>query len=84
MGKGGGSFPLGRCDYPNVGMCGALLAQVLIFLQTPFVHFLYVTGGRQLHQVVLRAFPLGTVDLLPFPLLGLGRNTQSQGFPFPG
>ena len=29
---------LGGCDYLNVGMCGSLLARILILLQTPLVH----------------------------------------------
>ena len=36
-GKGGASFHGGR-DYPNLGTCGGLIAQILISLQTPFVH----------------------------------------------
>ena len=34
-GEGGASFPPGRRDHPYVGMCGGLLAQILILLQTP-------------------------------------------------
>ena len=52
-GKGGASFSLRRCDYPNVGTGGGLLAQILILLQTLFVRFTYVMGGRQLTKVVL-------------------------------
>ena len=37
QGKVGPAF-LGGHDHPNVGMCGGLLARVLILLQTPFVH----------------------------------------------
>ena len=39
-----------------------------------------VTRGRQLTKVVLWAAALGTVDLVLFPLLGLGMNTQFRAF----
>ena len=29
---------LGECDHPDLGMCGGLLARILILLQTPLVH----------------------------------------------
>ena len=43
------AFPGGR-DYPNLGMCGSLLAQILILLQTPFVHLVVkqIDDRRQL------------------------------------
>ena len=75
------AFPGGH-DHPNVGMCGGLLAQIPILLQTPRVHFAYVTGGRQLTKVVYGLF-FGYCGPLPFPFLGLGLNTQSQGLLFP-
>ena len=46
------AFPGGR-DYPNLGMCGSLLAQILILLQTPFVHLVVkqICDRRQLIKV---------------------------------
>ena len=42
---------LGDCDYPNSGMCGGLLARILILLQTPFVH-LVVKQIRDRRQLI--------------------------------
>lgn len=64
MGKGGVSFPGGH-DYLNIGMCGSLLAQILIFLPTLFVHFAYVTGGKKLTNFLCLFFLLGIA--VPFP-----------------
>ena len=75
MGKGGSSFPLGRCDYPNIGGYRGLLAQILTLIQTLFAHFAYVMEGRQLTKVVLWA-SLWTPS--SFLLLGLGMNTVSR------
>ena len=38
------------CGYPNLGMCGGLLAQILSLLQTLFVHLVVrqVSDRRQL------------------------------------
>ena len=70
MGKGGTNFPPRRHDYPNVCMCGGLLAWILIMLQSLFVHFVYVTEGRQLTKVVLWA-SLWTCSPSPLPFLSL-------------
>ena len=66
------SFP-GRHDYPNTGMCGGLLARILILLQTPFVHPVVkqIHDRRQLIKVevvsqsYLWAASVGTGDPLP-------------------
>ena len=43
---------LGVCDYLNVGMCGGLLAQILLLLQTPFVHLIkQICDGGQLIKI---------------------------------
>ena len=44
---------LGVCDYLNVGMCGGLLAQILLLLQTPFVHLAVkqICDRRQLIKI---------------------------------
>ena len=48
-------------------MCGGLLARILILLQTLFVHFAYVMGGRQLTKIAY-GFSLGSEDPLRFSL----------------
>ena len=43
---------LGECDYRNLGMCGGLLARILILLQTPFFHLIkQIHDRRQLIKV---------------------------------
>ena len=44
---------LGEHQYPNLGMCGGLLSQILILLQTPFVHLVVkqIRDRRQLIKV---------------------------------
>ena len=43
---------LGECDYSNLSMCGGLLAQILILLQTPFVHLIkQICDGGQLIKI---------------------------------
>ena len=43
---------LGECDYPNLGMYGGLLAQILLLLQTPFVHLIkQICDGGQLIKI---------------------------------
>ena len=44
---------LGGCDYPNLGMCGGLVARILFLLQTPFVHLVVkqICDRRQLIKV---------------------------------
>ena len=46
------AFSGGR-DYPNVGICRGLLAQILVLLQTPFIHLVVkqICDRRQLIQV---------------------------------
>ena len=78
MGKGSAKFPPGRCDYPNVGMCGGLLAQIFILLQTLFVHFVYMMGGRQLTKAVFMGYLSGHCRAPPFPLLSPGINAVSR------
>ena len=43
----------GGCDYPNLGMCQGLLAQILVLLQTPFIHLVVkqIRDRRQLIKV---------------------------------
>ena len=88
---------LGRCDCTNVGTCGGLLAQILILLQALFVHFVYVTGGREFTRSCFTGF---TVDpfLLPptrswdeyslkdflFPASGDDTHRLSSTTPSPG
>ena len=60
-----------RQNYPNIGMGGGLLGQILILLQTLFFHFAYVTRGRQLTKVILWVFSLGTGDPSPYPFQAL-------------
>ena len=62
----------GECDYPNLGMCGGLLAQILILLQIPFVHLVKQKSDRRqlikvgaVTQNYLWSVSLGTVDPLP-------------------
>ena len=44
---------LGECDYPNLGMCGGLLARILILRRTPFVHLvgIQICDRRQLLKI---------------------------------
>ena len=63
------TFP-GRRDYPNVGMCGGLLASILTLLQTPFVHFLYMHDRR---QATNQSSFMGFFFLPHGPLLPLSR-----------
>ena len=43
---------LGGCDYPNSGMCGGLLAWILILLQTPFVYLVkHIHDMKQLIKI---------------------------------
>ena len=44
---------LGERDYPDLGMCGDLLARILISLQTPFVHLVVkqISDRRQLIKI---------------------------------
>ena len=44
------AFPGGH-DYPNLGMCGGLLAGILILLQTPFIH-LVIKQKRDKRQLI--------------------------------
>ena len=82
MGKGGASFPLGGCDYPKVGMCGGLLAQILILLQTLFVHLVVrqIHDRRQLIKVEavtqshLRALSESSKDSLARQIVTRGRQ----------
>ena len=62
-------------------MGGGLLAQILILLQTLFVHFVH-DRRQAVNQSCLWAFSLDAVVPFPFSLPGLGMNTQSQGFSF--
>ena len=43
----------GGCDYPNLGMCGSLLARILILLQNTLVHLIVkqIRDWRQLIKV---------------------------------
>ena len=65
VGNGGASFPGG--PWLPKHRYGGLLSRILILLQVLFVHFIYVTWGRQLIKVVLWAFlwALWTPPLLP-------------------
>lgn len=53
VGKGAARFQGVLYDYPNVGMCGVLLALIIILLQITFVHFTVkqVCDKRQLIKI---------------------------------
>ena len=48
------AFP-GGGDHPNLNICGGLLAQILVLLQTPFVHLVLkqISDRRQLIKVAV-------------------------------
>ena len=77
---------LRRRDYPNLGMCGGLLAQGLILLQTPFVHLVVkqICDWAQLIKVgavpqsYFWALSVSTRDSLLFPLPGFGMKAEFQ------
>ena len=75
------AFPGGH-DYPNLGTCGSLLAQVLILLQTPLVHLVVkqIHDRRQLIKVgslfqsYLWALSVSTRDSLIKQIVTRGRQ----------
>ena len=55
----------------------------LILLQTLICSFSICDGRQAVNKSYFVGFFFGSCRPLPSPLLGLGMNTQSQGFPFP-
>ena len=71
--KDGASFPQGRPDYPNLGMCypkSLSCSRLSLFI-------LYAWRRQAIDQSCFMGF---TVDFLPFPLPGLGMNTVARLF----